>query len=278
MDVLAWLLDGDPAIAWQVQRDLLDQPWELTRALVAREGWGARLLSHRRPDGTWPDGWYSPKWTSTFYSLQLLQQCGVPAPESVRALLMEGLHADGRFRLWPSNKYDECVAAMMLTMANEARVPMPGTAGWLIAQQRPDGGWNCRHPNTHSSFHTTLSALEALGGHPAGEAGREFLLRHRLFRSHRTGTVARDTITRFSFPTYWYYDVLRALDYWRAHPWDERLTDGLELVSKRRRGDVWPLQNPHRGQTWFEMEPVGRPSRWITLRALRVLRWADSAA
>ncbi len=275
MDVIEWLLDGDPAITWQVQRDLLDEPWEHTRSRVASESWGAQLLSHRRPDGTWPDGWYSPKWTSTFYSLQLLQQLGVRAPESVQALLTEGLH-DGRFKLWPSNSYDECVTAMMLTMANEAGVPMPGTADWLVNQQRDDGGWNCRHGHTHSSFHTTLSSLEALGDHPATEAGRQFLLEHRLFRSHRTGAVARDTFTRFSFPTYWYYDVLRALDYWRAHPWDDRLSDGLDLVHKRRRDGRWLLQNPHRGRTWLEMEQVGAPSRWITLRALRVLRWAGS--
>jgi hypothetical protein len=274
VDVIAWLLHGDPAIAWQVQRDLLDEPWEHTRARVAQEGWGAQLLSHRGPASTWPDGWYSPKWTSTFYSLQVLQQCGVPAGESVAALLTEGLQSDGRFKLWPSNNYDECVAAMMLTMANKAGVPMLGTAEWLVAQQRNDGGWNCRHAHIHSSFHTTLSALEALGVHPATAAGREFLLEHRLFRSHRTGAVSRDSYTRFSFPTYWYYDVLRALDYWRAHPWDDRLSDGLELVNRRRRDGRWPLQNPHRGRTWFEMEPVRMPSRWITLRALRVLRWA----
>lgn len=274
MDVTGWLLDGDPAIRWQVQRDLIGQPWKATRARVHHEGWGAQLLAHSRADGTWPDGWYSPKWTSTFYSTQLLQQLGDPAVESVQALLDEGLRDSGGFTLWPSQTYDVCVTAMMLTMANASGLPMPGAEDWLVAQQLPDGGWNCRRGDTHSSFHTTLSALEALGSHPASEAGREFLLEHHLFRSHTTGGVARDTFTRFSFPTYWYYDVLRALDYWRAHPWDDRLRDGIELVQRRQRDGRWLLQNPHRGRTWFEMEQVGQPSRWITLRALRVLRSA----
>lgn len=277
MEVLNWLLTGDPSISWQVQRDLLDEPWQTTRELVTDRGWGAELLSHRSPDNTWPVGWYSPKWTSTFYSLQLLQAMGVPAPESVTALLTKGWTEDGGFTLWGSQTSDVCVSAMMLAMANAAGVDMPGTAEWLVSKQLPDGGWNCR-PATHSSFHTTLSALEALGEHPATQAGRELLLQHRLYRSHRTGKVARDTFTRFSFPTYWYYDVLRALDYWRAFAWDDRLSDGVDLVRRRCIDGRWLLQNRHPGQVWFEMEQVRQPSRWNTLRALRVLRWADSAA
>ena len=191
---------------------------------MAQEGWGAQLLSHRRDDGTWPPGWYSPKWTSTFYSLQVLQQLGVPAPESVHALLAKGVQPDVRFCLWSSGREDTCVRAMMLTMANGAGVPMPGTVERLLAEQMPDGGWNCRPQATHASFHTTLSTLEALAPFEtsrvdvaqAAGSGREFLLAHGLFRSHRTGEIVRESFTRFSFPHYWYYDVLRALDYWRA--------------------------------------------------------------
>lgn len=252
-DVLGWLLEGDPAIAWQAQRDLTGGDWESTRATVAHTGWGAQLLDSRSADGTWPIGWYSPKWTSTFYSLQLLQQLGVRAPESAAALLREGLKADGTFALWSSGRDDVCVTAMMLTMATEAGLPMPGTEAHLIAQQMPDGGWNCRRNASHSSFHTTLSVLEALrpfeSSATATQSGREFLLEHRLFRSHRTGNVARGTFTRFSFPCYWYYDALRALDYWRGFGWDERLADGLDLLLKRRRNGTWRLQNKHAGQT-----------------------------
>lgn len=280
-DVLEWLLTGDAAIRWQVQRDLLRAEWRETRAQVAQTGWGAQLLSHRSSDATWPTGWYSPKWTSTFYSLQVLQQLGVPAPETVQALLTKGLCADGSFSLWPSGREDTCVVAMMLTMASGAGVEMPGTLERLLAQQLPDGGWNCQ-PATHSSFHTTISTLEALAPFDAArsdvaaaaEAGREFLLAHRLFRSHRSGEVVRESFTRFSFPHYWYYDVLRALDYWRAYRWDPRLDEAVDLVHRRCRQGAWTLQNRHTGVTWFDMERPGKPSRWNTLRALRVLSWA----
>jgi hypothetical protein len=160
-------------------------------------------------------------------------------------------------------------------MASEAGLEMPGALEWLLDRQLPDGGWNCRREATHSSFGSTLSVLESLAAFepmPAAEAGREFLLVHRLFRSHRTGDVVRASFTRFSFPCYWHYDVLRALDYWRAFEWDDRLSDGIELLVSKRRDGTWPLQNTHRGRTWITMETPGKPSRWNTLRALRVLQ------
>jgi hypothetical protein len=279
-DVLDWLMAGDPAIRWQVQRDLLDQPWERERARVAREGWGAQLLSHRQPDGSWATGWYSPKWTSTFYSLQVLQALGVPAPESVHVLLDRFL-VDGHFRPWHKPADDTCVTGMMLAMANEAGVPMPGAVDRLLEEQFPDGGWNCRGAARHYSLHTTISALEGLAAlesdpavREAAEAGREALLGRRLFRSRRTGEVIRPEFTRFSFPCYWHFDVLRALDYWRGYAFDDRLTDALDLVRGKARDGRWPLQNKHPGRTWFDMEQPGRPSRWNTLRALRVVKWA----
>lgn len=283
-DVLHWLGAGDPAIRWQVQRDLTDEPWTATRELVFQQGWGAELLSHRSADGTWPTGWYSPKWVSTFYSLQVLQQLGVPAPESVHALLDGGLHDGGIFTPWVAHHDDLCVTGMMLTMARVAAVDMPGAVDRLLDTQFPDGGWNCQLDDAHSSLHTTLSVLEGLASfedredvRAAADAGREFLLRHRLYRSHRTGEVIRPEFTRFSFPHYWFYDVLRALDYWRGHDWDDRLADALDLVHTKQRDGLWNLQNKHPGRTWFDMESPGTPSRWNTLRALRVLRWASSA-
>lgn len=281
-EVLDWLLDADPAIRWQVKRDLLDEPWEETRAAVAKHGWGAQLLGHRGEDGTWPTGWYSPKWVSTFYSLQLLQVLGVPAAESVRALFDVGLHEGGDFRPWQVAHDDICVTGMMLGMARAAGVEMPGACDRLLSTQGADGGWNCQREDTHSSVHTTLNVLEGLVGFEsdaevaaAARAGREFLLTHHLYRSHRTGEVIRPEFTRFSFPYYWYYDVLRALDYWRGQPWDGRLADAVDLVRRRCVDGRWKLQNRHAGRTWFDMETVGAPSRWNTLRALRVLRWVE---
>ena len=159
---------------------------------------------------------------------------------------------------------------------------------WLLAQQMSDGGWNCRFPNgaTHGSFHTTTSVLEALHAadasarkiQRAAAAGREFMLIHRLFRSHRTGRVARGAFTQLCFPYWWKFDVLRGLDYFRAaNTWDDRLADGLALVANRRGSDGrWRQHRPHPGRTWFALEPSAKPSRWNTLRALRVREWAHT--
>jgi len=157
----------------------------------------------------------------------------------------------------------------------------------------PDGGWNCRAPrgDTHSSFHTTILALEGLleyhrmrGSSEACAAaarGREFLLAHRLFRSHRTGKVAGPEFTRFSFPPHWHYDALRGLEYFResTSAWDARLDDAMKLLENRRGPDGrWPLQHAYSGKRFFAIETVGAPSRWATLRALRVLQWRSEKA
>jgi hypothetical protein len=164
----------------------------------------------------------------------------------------------------------------------------------VAEQQMPDGGWNCRAmPGyggaSHGSFHTTISALEGLleyerfrgtvDTRPASARGREFLLAHRLFRSHRTGAVAKSEFTRFAFPPRWHYDALRGLDYFRecGAPKNERLADAIALVESRRQPDGrWLLPKGYPGKTFFEMETPGEPSRWNTLRALRVLRWYSS--
>lgn len=299
-EVRDWLLSGDPAITWQVHRDLGGRPaseWQTVRSRVATTGWGAELLSHRDPAGTWAGGWYSPKWTSTFYSMQLLVALGaddrVPeVAETATLMLDHGVRDGGEVVLWQTPRPDTCVTGMLLTTASSAGLAdqpaCRAMVGWLLEQQMDDGGWNCRRPRaTHSSFHTTVSVLEGLHAWARGERaaaaaadrGREFLLDHRLYRSHTSGHVVQPTMTRFSFPHWWYYDVLRALDHFRAvdAPWDDRLTEPVELVERRGASGTWKLQNRHPGLTWFEMEQVGRPSRWNTLRALRVLRWAGAA-
>jgi hypothetical protein len=292
-----WLLAGDPAIRWQVLRT----PREQRR--IAKEGWGAQLLQLQDPDGRWARGIYTPKWTSTTYTLLLLRSLGLAPgnPQALRAcriLLDTGFWSDGGINYYPRRypRSEACMSSMVLAALSWFGLDDPRVdqlARHVIEQQMLDGGWNCRAmPGyggaTHGSFHTTISALEALLEYerfrprlaaPAREAqfrGREFLLVHRMFRSHRTGAVVKSEMTRFSFPARGHYDVLRGLDYFQdcAAPRDERLSDAIALVEHRRGSDGrWPLQNRYPGKVFFDMEQVGEPSRWNTLRALRVLRW-----
>jgi hypothetical protein len=302
--VVSWLLEGDPAIRWQVCQDLLGRPSAAVareQRAVTREGWGARLLELQNGDGRWA-GLYTPKWTSATYTLLLLRAFGLPpANSAARAgaigLLDNGLDPDNGINFWrPRRSCSEtCVSGMVLAIA--ARFA-PGDrridklADYLLAEQMPDGGWNCRRPQgaTHSSLHTTISALEALLEYERAAGRRvrqtraarhrahEFLYVHQMFRSHRTGQVIDDRMTRFSFPPQWHYDVLRGLDYLREAnaPRDSRLGSAIDLVRKRRTSaGSWLLQNVHSGEYHFAIEQAGRPSRWNTLRALRVLKWLD---
>ena len=306
--VSRWLLDGDPAVRWQVLRDVVGaaaSPVERERQRVAREGWGARLLARQDPEGTWAGGLssdgglYSPKWISTTYTMLLLRDFGLPAsnPQAQKActlLLDQGLQRDGGINYgWTPS--ETCITGMVLSILAYFEYDddrLDTIADHLLAQQMPDGGWNCRRRfgATHASVHTTISVLEALrlyetqrrrkvrAVRAAQRRGREFLLVHRLFRSHRTGAVIKPIFLQFSFPPRWHYDVLRALDYFQAvkAPRDPRLAEAIDLVRRGQREDGrWPLQNRYKGKTYFEMERVGAPSRWNTLRALRVLKWWD---
>jgi hypothetical protein len=300
-----WPLEGDPAIRWQTLRDLLGaRPAVVAteRRRVAREGWGARILALQQADGQWGGGIYTPKWTSTAYTMLMLRGLGLPArhPAALKAcalLLDRGLYHDGGINFWVRtySHSEACVTGMVLSIAacfhyDDGRLDR--LAEHLLARQMPDGGWNCRDRGgaTHASFHTTISVLEALrdyeslrpsqsaAARAAQARGREFLLAHRLFRSHRTGAVVDSAMTRFAFPARWHYDILRALDYFREcrADRDPRLSEAVEIVRRRRRPDGrWLLQNRYPGKTFFEMEAAGLPSRWNTLRALRVLRWWD---
>jgi hypothetical protein len=298
--VIHWLLDSDPSIRWQVRRDLLGatpEDVDAERGLVAVEGWGARLLAEQDPDGLWAGALYSPKWTSTTYTLLQLHWLGLPAGNA-QAL-------SGCQRLWDGARFygggltlarsirepETCITAMLILLAasfglQDERVDP--TVGWLLDQQLDDGGWNCetiRSGSRHGSFHTSISTLDALvqyqqsGGaidvSPAMERGRCFFLAHRLYRSHHTGEMADPAFTRFPFPPQWHFDVLRGLEHFRAaraEP-DERLSDAVQVVRQAQtKNGTWPLHRPYPGRTWFRMEPPG-PSRWATLRALRVLRW-----
>ena len=303
-ETVDWLLAGDPAIRWQVLRDLLGRPrveWTAEQLRVATEGWGARLLSQQDGSGRWTARFYGQKWTSTTYSMALLRRLGLPHddPRAATACLIfldEGLWPDGGIN--PSvtlGRSETCVTGMVLAMLCWFRIDDPRRehlVEYLLREQMPDGGWNCqRHLGAgHSSFHTSINVLEGLreyaeAGGPRGEEtmeaerrGREYFTAHRLYRSQRTGEIVNPAFTRFSFPPRWHHDVLRTLDYFRASkaPWDERLADPVDLLLKKRDPDGrWLLQNRHPGKTFFELEKPGEPSRWNTLRALRVLDWHE---
>jgi hypothetical protein len=304
--VIRWLLAGDPAIRWQTLRDLLGAPGpavERERRRVARVGWGARLLDRQDPPGTWAagrsadGGLYSPKWISTTYTMLLLRDLGLPASartgRACAQLLDHGLQRDGGINYGWRGRSETCVTGMVLSiLAHFAHDDdrLATVTDHLLAQQMPDGGWNCMrdHGDTHSSMNTTISVLEGLRArelhHPrlarrlraAQARGRAFLLHHRLYRSHRTGAVIKRDFTRLAFPPRWHYDILRALDHFQAvdAARDPRLQDAIDLLLASRRADGrWPLQHRYRGKTYFELERLGAPSRWNTLRALRVLAW-----
>jgi hypothetical protein len=300
--LVTWLMDGDPAVRWQVLRDLTAASPEqvaIERSRVAAEGWGAQLLALQDPDGCWGGGLYSPKWTSTTYTLLLLQRLGLPSGQ--------GQALEGCRRLWDSARRfgggltlaktvrepETCITGMLVFLAasfglgDTRREP---TVQWLLDEQLDDGGWNCqsiRCGSTHGSFHTSITVLEALLAHQrsggttdvtaALSKGQEFFLDHSLYRSHRTGRVVYKAFTRFPFPPQWHFDIVRGLEHFREADAerDSRLLDAIEVVREARRPDgTWPMYQPYAGREWFRMDPRGA-SRWSTLRALRVLEWWD---
>ena len=315
MTVIDWLLDSDPAIRWQVQRDLLDEPAEVVaaeRARIASEGWGARLLALQRTDGTWGGAAWNRGWDSTMHVLSLLREMGLD-PASDRARRAVGLvrdrvtwQGDAAYdgRPFFAGEVEPCINGQVAASGAYFGQDVRGIVDRLLGEQLPDGGWNCEAANgsTRSSLNTTICVLEALleveraGGSSsevteAGLRGQKYLLERRLFRRRSTGEVitprprpgrpADAEWTRFAFPTWWHYDVLRGLEYLRragVAP-DERVAEAIELVASKREGDGrWPLEARHPGAMPVEIdEGEGQPSRWNTLRSLRVLRWYEQA-
>ena len=312
MSVVEWLLDADPAIRWQVMRDLAGESnanVARERSRVAFEGWGARLLDLQGADGHWGGASFVPRaWISTFDTLQLLRDLGVdPTNDRVRTAIgkVRGQCTWGaEFGGSPffEGEVEPCINGRVLAIGAYFGEASDRLAGRLLQEQLGDGGWNCdAPPSLRSSFHTTICVLEGLleyetakGPSPDVTAarlrGQEYLLDRRLYRSRSTGQIIahdrktrnRATWTELSFPTRWHYDILRGLDYLRragVAP-DERVAEAVDLVRKKRDGHGrWPLENPHPGRVHFDMEGgAGEPSRWNTLRALRVLRWAETKA
>lgn len=295
---LDWLLDADPAIRWQVMRDLTDaSPDDIAkeRARVATEGWGARLLELQGEDGNWGGGAYSPKWISTTYTLLLLRHLGIdPGDERVRAAtdrVREKVRMGRRDLPFFEYVGETCISGMALALNSYFREAESARVEWFVENQKTDGGWNCDTDSTRSSFNTTISVLEGLleyeqavdGDRAVAEArdrAHEYLLERRLMYRLSDGEVINKRWLLLSFPPRWFYDVLRALDYLAdagAEP-DERCDGAIEVVrGKQRKDGTWPLQGRHAGKEHFTMEQTGKPSRWNTIRALRVLDWYGEA-
>ena len=310
MTVEDWLLDSDPAIRWQVMRDLTDEPPEAVaaqRARIATDGWGATLLEQQRPDGNWGDGAFSQDATNTFNALELLRILGLD-PASAAAQRAVGLVSEhvtwGDGAEWKSDwasngffqgEVEPCINGNVLATGAYFGQEMRPLVDRLLGEQLADGGWNCEVENgaTVSSFGTTINVLEGLLAfeRATGDAeeviearrrGEDYLLERGLLRRKSTGEVIDPDFIRFSFPTWWHYDVLRGLEYLRTagRTPDDRVAEAVDLV-RRKRGDDgrWALEHTYPGKGYVTMDDGdGNPSRWNTLRAMRVLRWADRAA
>jgi hypothetical protein len=312
---LKWLLDSDPAIRWQVMRDLTgESPNAIAaeRARVSTEGWGAQLLARQSPTDKWsgaPRGWRGdlPKehrdLLITLYSLSVLMDLGVdPASKQARKMI-ERVDKRVVFKWLDNRPYlhgetEPCINGRILGIGAYFNKPNDALARQLLGEQLDDGGWNCEAPKSrHSSFHTTICVLEGLLEYEravrksaavmksvtkARKRGEKYLLERRMFRSLRTGEVIDKRWLRFSFPTFWHYDVLRGLDHLRnagVKP-DSRVDEAIKVVLERRhQNGRWPLNHIHPEYVPLKMETdVGLASRWNSLRALRVLRWYKNSS
>lgn len=303
-ELIKWLLDGDVAIQYQVHRDLLAKERKDLQNRIQNEGWGKMLLSKRKANGYWGKSFYQPKWISTHYTLLDLRNLNIspdnPLVNETIELTLDACRAkDGGIRLGPSTSdhSDVCVNAMFLNYASYFRTEehkLYSVVNSILNEVMPDGGFNCRTSRsgaTHSSLHTTLSVLEGfLEFQKAGFAHRsseiqramdsaeEFILLHQLFLSDRTGEVIRKEFLKLAYPGRWKYDILRALDYFQysGRAWDDRMEAAVGVIQKKRnKNGSWNVQAAHPGQVHFVMEKAGAPSRWNTLRALRVMKHFD---
>jgi hypothetical protein len=298
--IIKWLLKGDISIQYQVYRDLLSTENKDLQKRIANKGWGLKFLSKRKPDGHWGKKFYQPKWTSTHYTLlDLRNLCLDPgnpaAKDAVELILRNEKGKDGGILpIGIDQNYDVCVNGMFLNYAayfNAQENQLKSVIDFILSQQLPDGAFNCRYNKSgarHSSLHSTLSVLEGsteyeLNGYKyrltelrkVKREAVEFILMHKLFLSDRTGEIINKNFLKLTYPCRWKYDILKALDYFHyaGIKWDKRMKPALAvLLKKRNKNGTWNVQARHRGKIHFEMEQTGKPSRWNTLRAMRVLK------
>lgn len=314
---LDWLLDSDPALRWQVERDLAGADpavWEATRARVASEGFGARLLAEQGADGQWAGGAFFPAgffdspeaqepgqpWVATTWVLKDLREWGVDA--SVLAGTAEKLAANSRWEYddlpyW-GGEVDVCINSYTLAAGAWLGADVSQLTAWFPAHRLEDGGWNCEAEegdSVRSSFHSTLNAVRGMlayekltgdaGLREARHGGEEYLLSRRLMFRASTGESVGEFVHRFVSPNRHRYSALAALDHFRevslheGTPPDARLAEAIEVVRAARTPDGrWLQTTPLAGRTWFDVDvPEGEPSRWLTLQATRVLEWWDAA-
>jgi hypothetical protein len=316
--VTDWLLDSDPALRWQVERDLLHLPretWSATRARVATEGFGAHLLALQDPDGQWAGGAFFPAgfdfdgpeahegqpWTPTTWSLNSLREWGVDADAlgDTAARLDAGSRWEYDDLPYWGGEVDCCINSWTLSNGLWLDADVDGIVDWFLAHRLPDGGWNCEWVNgsTRSSFVSTLNTLKGLLDYEratgdvervreARRGGEAYLLSRRLYRRLSTGEPFAPWAAHLAYPFRAFYSILNAADYFRAAslhdgtPPDERMSEGIEKIRAARQPDgTWIQERRHAGRVWFEVDvPAGEPSKWLTFYATRVLDWWDSAS
>ncbi|MCB0497064.1 MAG: hypothetical protein KDC79_13070 [Cyclobacteriaceae bacterium] len=299
--IIKWLLKGDVSIQYQVYRDLLGTDRKDLQDKILNEGWGKQFLSERNPNGHWGDRFYQPKWISTHYTLLDLRNL-YPNPnnplikESIEQVLNTSKAEDGGIQLGPSTSKhsDVCVNGMFLNYASYFKTPeheLHSIIDSLLKEIMPDGGFNCRTTRSgarHSSLHSTISVIEGLLEFQntgfiyrkddilgAIKSAEEFILIHKFFLSDRTGKIINKDFLKLTYPSRWKYDILRALNYFQkaARKWDDRMNDAITVILKKQNKDgTWNMQAAHSGKVHFIMEQAGKPSRWNTLRAMRVLQ------
>lgn len=296
-----WLLDSDPSIQYQVYRDILEENKADIQEKISQQGWGALYMSKRKSNGHWGLRFYQPKWTSTHYTLlDIRNLCISPSTRIVKDTInmiadnekgMDGgINPSGTI----SNS-DVCINGMFLNYACYFKTDeekLNSVVDCILSQIMPDGGFNCRLNRSgakHSSVHTTINTIEGIAEYykngykyrldelkAAEESSREFLLQHQLFKSDKTGEIIHKDFLKLPYPSRWRYDVLRALDYFQYSqtPWDKRMQPAIDhLLKKRNKDGTWNVQAKHAGEVHVEMELAGKPSKWNTLRALRVLKY-----
>ncbi|MBK9632100.1 MAG: hypothetical protein IPO62_13730 [Saprospiraceae bacterium] len=299
--IIDWLLEGDVSIQYQVWRDLLGSDKKKLQVRIANEGWGEKILSKRKPDGQWGDRFYQPKWISTHYTLLDLRNLNLPpnnefVKETIDLILQNNLADDGGIQLGPSTAQhsDVCVNGMFLNYASYFQTPkkkLHSIIDSILDEIMPDGGFNCRTTRSgakHSSLHSTISVLEGfVEFHKAGHSYRkeeilsaikssiEFILLHQLFLSDRTGQMIHKDFLKLTYPCRWKYDILRVLDFFQyaGIKWDKRMQAAMDVLKiKRNKEGSWNMPTAHPGQVHVTMEKAGKPSRWNTLRVLRVMK------